>query len=179
MKKVVYLFAAVIIFAGINLNAQSKISFNAGANLALPMGSFSDVAGFGFGASVGAQMPLADKITGTASVGYLMFGEKELGPAGFSVKSSFSAIPILVGAKYAFSDNFYGAAETGFHLFSSTVKSEITIFGTTTTSEATGSSTDFTLGLGGGYMFGKFDVSAKYYLISNANYLGVRVAYHF
>jgi len=179
MKKVVYLFAAVVLFAGINLNAQSKLSFNAGANLALPMGSFADVAGLGFGASVGAQMPLADKITGTASVGYLMFGEKELGPTGFSVKSTFSAIPILVGSKYALSDNFYGAAEVGFHLFSSTVKTEITMFGKTTTSEGTGSSSDFTLGVGGGYMFGKLDVSAKYYLISNANYLGVRVAYHF
>ncbi|MCK9279559.1 MAG: outer membrane beta-barrel protein [Melioribacteraceae bacterium] len=179
MKKVVYLFAAVVLFAGLSLNAQSKLSFNAGANAALPMGSFADVAGFGFGASVGAEMPVADKITGTASVGYLMFGEKELGGTGFSAKSSFSAIPILVGSKYAFNDNFYGAAEVGFHLFSGTVKSEITLFGSTTSAEATESTTDFTVGVGAGYMFGKLDVSAKYYLISDANYLGVRVAYHF
>jgi len=143
------------------------------------MGSFADVAGFGFGASVGGEMPLADKITGTASVGYLMFGEKELGAPGFSVKSSFSAIPILVGSKYALGDKFYGAAEVGFHLFSSKVTSEVTFFGTTTTSEGTANTTDFTIGVGGGYMFGKFDVSAKYYLVSDANYLGVRVAYHF
>ncbi|MFA7287560.1 MAG: hypothetical protein WC055_01640 [Melioribacteraceae bacterium] len=179
MKKVAYLFAAVVLFAGLNLNAQSKLAFNAGANLGLPMGSFGDVAGIGFGASVGAEMPVADKITGTASVGYMMFAEKELGGAGLSIKSSFSAIPILVGAKYALANNFYGAAEVGFHLFSSTVKSEMTLFGTTTSAEATANTTDFTIGVGGGYTFGKIDVSAKYYLVSDANYLGVRVAYHF
>lgn len=176
MRKAIIL---VILLTGV-ISAQSKIVWSAGGNLALPMGSFADAASIGFGATAGAEMQIKDKIVGTATIGYLIWGGKEidLGFAG-KITTDYSSIPILVGGKYFFSNGFYGQGQLGFHLFSAKAESKISIFGTTTTTSASSSSTDFTIGLGGGYEMGKFDFSAAYYLISNANYLGARIAYKF
>lgn len=175
MKKVL---VVLFVLVGI-VSAQKNITFSAGGNLALPMGSFGDAVGVGFGATVGAEMPVADKIIGTATLGYLMWGGKDINLGIGKITTDFSSIPILVGAKYYFNKGLYGHGQLGLHMFSSTAKSTVTFFGSTTTAEASASSTDFTIGVGGGYEMGNLDLSVAYYLISDANYLGARVAYRF
>lgn len=173
-KHLSIILGLVLLVAFTNVNAQSKFTLNVGPELALPMGSFGDVAGFGFGGSVGGELGLAENMKGFATVGYLMFGEKDVAGLG---KWSYSAIPILVGAKYYLGKGgFYTMAETGFHLW--TVESTVTFFGVSTTVDA--SSTEFTYGVGAGYEFGAFDVNAKYIGAgSGISYIGVRVAYNF
>jgi len=177
MKKQLFIILGlVLLVAFTNVNAQSKFTLNVGPELALPMGSFGDVAGFGFGGSVGGELGLAENIKGFATVGYLMFGGKELFP-GFETK--YSGIPILVGAKYYIGKGgFYTLAETGFHLWSYDVPSINIFTGNVTTSSQ--SSTEFSYGVGAGYEFGAFDVNAKYIGAgSGISYIGVRVAYNF
>jgi len=173
-KHFVILLGLVLLFAFSSVNAQSKIGFSVGPELALPMGSFGDVAGMGFGASVGGEMNLADNINGFVTVGYLTFGEKDV--AGVA-KWQYSGIPILVGAKYYFGkDGFYGLAETGFHLW--TITSTVTLFGASVSGDA--SSSEFSYGVGAGYEVGSFDFNAKYMGAgSGISYVGVRAAYKF
>lgn len=47
MKKTLTLLLMFLVIAGFT-NAQSKIKLSVGANVALPMGSFGDIAGTGF-----------------------------------------------------------------------------------------------------------------------------------
>lgn len=167
MKKITYvLFLAVIFFSVGQIDAQSKKAVSIGGNIALPMGDFGDAAGTGFGATVTGEMELADKIVGTATIGYLMWAEESLGGYDYS----YSAIPILAGAKYYFQNNFYAYGQLGFHLFSVDVEPESIYFDGD-------SDTEFTLGLGAGYEFNQFDITAMFYIISDANYLGIRAAY--
>jgi hypothetical protein len=176
MKKILSVLFAVLLFAGY-ANAQNKLSFSAGGNLALPMGSFGDVVNFGFGATVAADYPLADKIVGTATIGYLIWSGKDFGQSGVTAKTDFKAIPILAGVKYFVSKDFYALGQLGFHLFSTSGESKFTYLGQTMTTKIDGSSTDFTLSLGAGYIIGNLDIAGSFYIISNANYLGARVAY--
>lgn len=172
----------VVLFALSFVNAQSKMAVGVGANLALPMGSFGDIAGMGFGGGAQFEYSFAPNITGTVSATYLMFGEKELTGVG---KYSYSIIPIHVGAKYHFG-SFYTSAETGMNMVSAKVEiPPRTIFGVTIPgSSATSSSSEFGFGVGAGYVLpmGKnsLDISVKYqnYASSTAA-INVGVAYKF
>ncbi len=173
-KHLVIILGLVFLLAFTSVNAQSKIGLSVGPELALPMGSFGDAAGMGFGATIGAEMNVAENINAFAKVGYLMFGEKEI--AGIS-KFKWSGIPILVGAKYYFGNGgFYSLAETGFHLW--TAETTVTFFGVSATTDVT--STEFSYGVGVGYEVGSFDINAKYAGAgSGVSYIGVRAAYKF
>ncbi len=178
MKKLYFVLLAVLLFVG-SANAQNKLTFSAGGNLALPMSTFGDVVSFGFGATVAGDLQLTDKVVGTATVGYLIWSGKDLGGTGFTAKTDFKAIPVLAGIKYFFSKDFYALGQAGFHLFSTSGESKITFLGQTVTTKIDGSSTDFTMSVGAGYQFGNMDIAGSYYIIKDANYLGVRVAYRF
>ncbi|PKL88867.1 MAG: hypothetical protein CVV23_07975 [Ignavibacteriae bacterium HGW-Ignavibacteriae-2] len=174
MKKAVLILS--IIFA-VSITAQAQqIKFSAGPEIALPMGDFGDIAGTGIGASLRGEYPINEKIVGIAEIGYLTWGEKET----FGITSSYSAIPIQVGAKYYFNNGFYGIAEAGMHLFTVNLKIDWDGFGTVEEDEST---SDFGFGFGAGYEFPvdkfMFDVNAKYQIISDINYLGLRAGVKF
>jgi hypothetical protein len=125
MKKITLAIAACIISGG--LFAQES-RFSAGLELAMPMGDWSDFVGFGFGATLGYEMPVGDNLGIMAQAGYISFSAKDievdLGPLGTATVEgkSMGAIPIQVGAKYYFSDNQEGAylgLLAGFHMLSS------------------------------------------------------------
>lgn len=137
------------------------------------MGDFGDIAGTGFGATVTGDYPLAEKIYGTATLGFLTWGTKEFAGGEWS----YSAIPILAGAKYYFQNNFYGYGQLGFHVFSYSYEVDFGPWGGKVKSDD--SSTEFTFGFGAGYEINNFDLSAGYYIISDANYIGLRAAYKF
>ncbi len=176
MKKVLSLLVVLVLFAGFT-NAQSKITLGVGGTLALPMGTFGDVASTGFGGLVRGEMGFSSFI-GTASIGYLTFGAKDLG----GVKATWSAIPILVGGKYSFAPKFYGSFELGLNMV--TVKAEApayTYYGyTIPATSASSSETKFGFAVGVGYQLSAFDIALKYQtLASDANFIGVNVLYCF
>jgi len=173
MKKTLTLLLMFLVIAGFT-NAQSKIKLSVGANVALPMGSFGDIAGTGFGGTVTGEYPINNQIVGTATVGYISWGTKDFGGSEWS----FSAIPVLAGAKYYFDKGLYAHGQLGFHMFSSSVEIDFgPFFGGK--QKVDDNSSEFTIGLGAGYEINNFDLSAAYYIISDSNYFGIRAAYKF
>jgi len=118
-----------LMLAGLALIGATAVSaqenrFSAGLELALPMGDFGDAVGFGFGATLGFELPVGDNLGLVAQAGYISFSGKDFDVPGFGTISgpSVAAIPLQVGAKYYFTDNqegFYAGVLTGMHLLSS------------------------------------------------------------
>lgn len=179
-KTLIILFA---LFIAVTVNAQN-INLSVGGELAMPMGTFGDAAGIGFGGTVRGEYPINDQLVGIADVGYLMWGGQEIDLGIGKISTDYSAIPIQVGAKYYFDKGFYALAQVGLHMFTFDATSTITIFGSTSTSSASTSESKFGAGVGAGYELplggGALDINVKYQLVSgDLSYLGARVAYKF
>lgn len=183
MKKVLVTIVALFLFVGIS-QAQNKMYLNIGGNIALPMGNFGDYAGTGFGGSVQFEMQFTPQLLGTASIGYITWGGKDFGDS----KWTYSAIPILVGAKYFFmpSGGFYGQAQLGLYMFSwdydtdPVVVNGITVHG----GSLSASSSEFTFAFGPGYEIPLspkvlLDLSAAYIVISDLGHIGIRAGVKF
>lgn len=172
----------IVLFAFAFVNAQSKMAISVGGNLALPMGTFGDVAGMGFGGGAQFEYQFAPNISGTVTATYLMFGEKEL--RGFG-KYSYSIIPIHAGAKYYFG-SLYSSAEVGMNMVSLSLDIPSRTIGSITIpgSSSSTSTSEFGFAVGAGYVLqmGKnaLDLSVKYqnYASSTAA-INLGVAYKF
>ncbi|MEO8400141.1 MAG: hypothetical protein ABI550_10090, partial [Ignavibacteriaceae bacterium] len=116
MKKLLVVLFAVLLFGSISYSQTPPMSIGVGANLALPIGNFSDVAGTGFGVTGTFEMKFLPNFTGTGTIGYIKWGGKDF--PNFSY--SYSGIPILVGGKYYFTPvtPVYGMAQIGFTILS-------------------------------------------------------------
>jgi len=178
MKQLLSVVLLTVLFTGF-INAQSQ-GVSIGGNVALPIGDWSDVANTGFGGTATYERSFAPNITGQVYAGYLTFGGDET--EGFSY--SYSMIPIMAGVKYFFQPGkgFYANALLGVHLFTADIDypAEYEEFFTIDSE----TSTEFSFGVGAGYEIpvgGKnaVDISAHYMLISDANYIGARIAYRF
>jgi len=168
MKRAFYLLLVLVVFAGLT-NAQSKISLGVGGTLAVPLGTFADISSVGGGGLVQGEMSLGP-VVGTASIGYVAFGSKDV--LGSGVKNTTSAVPVLVGAKYSFSPLFYGSAELGLNFISTKVE--------TPASSGTLSTNDFVYAVGVGVNLSTIDLSLKYQALnSSSNYIGVNALYFF
>lgn len=173
MKLFLKFLTAILLTAGFTFG-QGGISI--GGNIALPVGDWSDGVNLGFGGTASYETPLGKTLDGTITAGYIVFGTE-------SDAVDFSMIPILAGAKFFVSPNgIYVHAQAGLQLVKSTVELPTILgFGGGTVSET---STEFSVGGSVGYevpVGGKnaVDLSAGYYYVSDANYLGFRVAYKF
>jgi hypothetical protein len=157
-----------------------------GAELALPTGDFGEVYPMGYGASVGYEHPVGEKLGVTLQAGYIMLGIDE---AASSLIDKSSMMPIQVGAKYYLSERgsgLYAHVQGGVHSLSVTTKDlDLGFLGTfpgTTSSESYMSGA-----IGLGYVLNKkIDVGVRYNIIAPdsdvegataSNYLGVRIAY--
>ncbi|MCX6290551.1 MAG: outer membrane beta-barrel protein [Bacteroidetes bacterium] len=167
-----------------NAKGGGENRLSIGAELALPMGTFGDMAGMGFGGSVRYEMPMGDNLGLTGTAGYLTFGGKSIDLIVAKFSYTYSMIPIMVGAKYYFQEQqngFYGMGQLGITMTSIKTESTISYFGTSTTVSATGSSSDLTFSPGVGYHLDNIDIGANYMIVSTAgassSYLGVRLAY--
>ncbi|MBZ0199126.1 MAG: hypothetical protein K8H86_04605 [Ignavibacteriaceae bacterium] len=178
MKKLIAVLFVFILMAGLT-NAQSKMQLGVGGFVGMPMGTFGDVTSLGFGGAVQGEYELGDKMVGTFTTGYLIFSGKEETIAGLTVKyGDWSVIPLMVGTKYYFADDFYGAVQAGLNMVSYTVPSQ-TFFGFTTP-ETTVSSSEFGYAVGVGYGMGAVDLFAKYGSFgTNATYVGLTALYKF
>lgn len=180
-KSLIVLFA---LFIAVSVNAQN-INLSVGGELSMPMGTFGDAAGIGFGGTVRGEYPINDQIVGIADVGYLMWGGETIDLGGLGeITTDYSAIPILVGAKYYFDKGFYAIAQVGLHMFTFEATSKITFLGSTTESSASVSESKFGAGVGAGYELplggGALDINVKYQMVADdLSYLGARVAYKF
>jgi hypothetical protein len=181
-KTLIVLFA---LFIAVSVTNAQKINLSVGGELAMPMGTFGDAAGIGFGGTVRGEYPINDQIVGIADVGYLMWGGETIDLGGLGeITTDYSAIPIQVGAKYYFDKGFYGLAQVGLHMFTFDATSKITFLGTPTESSSSVSESKFGVGVGAGYELplggGALDINVKYQLVSDElSYLGARVAYKF
>jgi hypothetical protein len=193
MKKIALLatVVALVMFVSFNASAQ-KISLNIGAEVMLPMGSFGDQVGVGFGGTARGEYSFTPMISGTFTTGYITWGGKSVG--GFDL-GNFHGIPILIGGKYYFQPEgktrFYGMFELGFMIFSVSTPAipGVTVGGVTYGGVASGSvsETDFTIVPTVGVEIpagakGAIDISAKYFLITStgtAGNIGARVGYKF
>ncbi|QQS36496.1 MAG: hypothetical protein IPM56_00660 [Ignavibacteriales bacterium] len=179
MKKMLLVLITVLCVAGFT-SAQNKMYAGVGLNVALPMGSFGDVAGTGFGGTGTFEMQFTPQLLGTGTVGYISWGGKDFGFFSYS----YSAIPILVGAKYYFMPNsgFYGHGQLGFYMFSIDVENKQPIAGFNF--DTGGSSTEFAICFGAGYelplsktVMG--DLGVSYNIISEAGHIGIRAGVKF
>lgn len=160
--------------------AQGRISV--GAELALPQGDWNDFIATGFGATVRYEAPINDNISWMGTAGFLAFGEKDDSGAKATV------IPVNAGAKYYFNGEsftgFYGGAELGLNFATVKVESEVPVgFDPDTfepiydSREVKDSETKFGFAPQIGYHLPSIDISLRYAIIEDMNYLGFRVAY--
>ena len=188
MKKMLSIVVILIFaFSMSNTFAQGKNHVSIGANIALPMGTFGDLAGVGIGGTATFEMGFTPNITGVATAGYISFGGKDFTDVYYSYSYGYSVIPIMVGAKYYFTPGvpFYGIAQIGFQIFNANYSSTVNVPGYYNFSgSASGSSTEFAFAVGAGYEIpvgtsGAIDVTGTFNLVSNLNYIGARVGYRF
>jgi len=150
-------------------SAQGKFVISVGPDVLLPMGTFGDHSGIGFGGSVRGQYNFTPMASAGLTVGYFTWSAKDVTTSAVTVTGAkLSGIPIRVFGKYYFMPEgalrVYGIAELGFFIASVTVPSQ-TFFGFTTP-EVTGSETDFNYAPGVGIELpaGKMhvDISIRY-----------------
>jgi len=175
MKKIAALLF-IVLFTSSSLFAQG-MGAGVQGGVALPMGDFGDMVSTGFGGQGNFVFNVNKNLGITGSIGYYTFGTN----SDFDIilkDYSFSTIPVLVGARYCFTQkNFkpYVAAELGmfFSSFSYTYASEWSIFlESESDQEVSDSGSDFGYVFGAGFMLpiGKkadLDVSVKYNTISS------------
>ena len=131
MKKATIVLALLVAcFAG-TASAQDAYvptwAFGFDARGMLPMGDFGDVSEWGVGGTAYLAFNVAPQVALTGRAGYLYFGGKEypaaIGLITGTAKTNFNMIPILVGAKFFFSEGdmrVYGAGEAGLFMLSGT-----------------------------------------------------------
>lgn len=150
----------------------------AGAEIALPLGDFGEAFGIGFGATGKAFYGISENGDITGTLGYLHFGMKE---GGGMVSGSMGMIPIMFGYRHDFG-GLYGEPQIGLMAVKSKVKMDLggleEILGGIGGSGSS-STTKVSFGLGGGYVFGSWDLGARFQILDNMNFLGARIGYNF
>jgi hypothetical protein len=173
MKKIYSILLISLLMASFSFG-QSGIKVGVGGVVGLPMGTFGDLVGMGFGAAVVGEYKVADNIIGTFTTGYLMFSAKE----DVWPYPDYSIIPLMVGGKYFFAENMYGTVQVGLNMVSYTIPAvDLGLF---TFPEISESGTEFGYALGAGYEMGDIDLLVKYgSFMTDANYLGLTAVYKF
>jgi hypothetical protein len=179
VKKLALCATIVVLMSvlAMSASAQEKMSVGAGVDLMLPVGSFGDSWGTGFGGTAEFDYVINPKFSVTGKIGFLTWSGKDL-PNG--VTATYSGAPVLVGIKWypSFipqnSVRFYGHFEIGFMMGSLSASGKYATIGS--------SGTDFTLVPSVGAEIpagpkGAIDVSARYFDISKKGSIGFRVGY--
>jgi hypothetical protein len=157
MKKLLLAVAAITITAA-TVNAQT--TFSIAANAGSGTAQYYKLSA---GGDIQADFPATTGLKITGSAGYQNFA-KEVG----TVKSHFSVIPILAGAKFNLGKALYGHAQLGYSFLTSKV------------SGSNQNNGEFSFAPSLGYGFGKsFDISAKYLSVGKVNAILARLAYTF
>ena len=121
MKKL--LLALTVICASVITSkaqmAAGDFKFGAGIHLGLPIGDFHNTASFGIGAELQGEYAFAENLTGVVTTGYTYFVGKSIDVgAGQSFKINYGHIPVLVGARFYPSEQFFVGAQIGYGHYS-------------------------------------------------------------
>ncbi|MBL7752645.1 MAG: hypothetical protein JNN29_14785 [Chitinophagaceae bacterium] len=98
-----------LLLAGVN--AQSGFTFGVGVNAALPTGVISNASSFVIGAEAQGEFGFNDQVSGIVTAGYAHFLEKN------NSGLNFGAVPLLAGARYNATENFFVGAQVGYGFF--------------------------------------------------------------
>jgi hypothetical protein len=127
MKKILFLFSLVALVNVVKAQENSATGFHiaAGINAALPMGDFNDSHSFGIGIEAQPEFKFSEKFSVYGSAGYTSFFGKtiDFGEGKYDVPNA-SLIPILGGARFYPTPQFFIGAKAGIGLLSSDGESE-------------------------------------------------------
>ena len=126
-------------------SAQGKFALNIGADVMVPLGSFSDAVSIGFGGTARGEYAFTPQLSGTFRTGYLIWTGKTVNSVDLG---NWSGIPLLIGGKYYFQPEgkmrFYGMAELGLMILSVSTP-EIKVGNIVVLPSGSASSTEFTI----------------------------------
>jgi hypothetical protein len=155
--------AAMLI--GYNASAQ----FGVQAGIAMPMGTFGDIAGMGFGGALSYKKEMGEGMKIGGSVGFFSLSGEEVDILGTTYEYGNSTlIPILATFDYALGDNLYVGADAGYNVISVDM------------GDVPGSVTGSSAALipKAGILFDKVSVEGRFNVIGD-QYLGVLVGFSF
>src|SRR5690606_14854445 len=169
------LTTALILWAALVVNAQKEgfHTIGAGAELAMPMGDFSNAFGIGFGATGKVFYGISDEADITGTLGYIHFGMKD---ESEFMSGSMGMVPIMFGYRHDFG-GFYGEPQIGLTIVSSKITMDD--MGMGFGGSGSSSTSKLSLSLGGGYMFGDWDLGLRFQIVDNLNFIGARIGYNF
>lgn len=133
--------------------AGMGLIIGADAAFQLPLGTWADVTGMGFGALVRGEYKLMPNLNLTARLGYIYSLKKDVGGSKFSIDN----VPIWAGAKFFLTDMIYAGAEAGINYV--TAKTELSMLGTSVSASA--SEMNFGANVGAGALLGDLDLRAQ------------------
>lgn len=181
MKKILTIFAALIIISNLSFAQMSNMAIGLNGTLSIPVGDFNDVAKMGFGVAGSFFYDLSDYFQFTGTVGYLAWGgdKIEIGNTSIEATEPATSIPILVGARYYLDDkelNPYISGELGLHVFTS-ASTQTTQNGVELPKIKGDSNPYFGFGLGGGFVYElsndiKVDGNLQYNIINAEESIG-------
>ncbi|HEY4110743.1 outer membrane beta-barrel protein [Puia sp.] len=121
MKKLV-LALTIICASVLTSNAQwtpGDFKFGIGLRAALPIGDMHNVSSFGLGGEVQGEYAFAENLTGVVTSGYTRFFGKSFDDGlGDTYKTNYGHIPVLVGARFYPSEQFFVGAQIGYGHYS-------------------------------------------------------------
>lgn len=176
MRNIIYVLA-LYLSCSVAYAQQGFHTVGVGAEGALPLGDFGEAYGIGYGATGKAFYGISEIGDITGTLGYMRFGIKE---SSDFMSGHIAMIPIMFGYRHNFG-GFYGEPQLGFVNLKSKIKMDLggleEFFGGF--GSGSSSTTKFSLGLGGGMLFGDWDLGARFQILDNMNFLGVRIGYNF
>ncbi|RLJ79960.1 hypothetical protein [Pedobacter alluvionis] len=108
--KIKITFIAFLLSSPVLLKAQNSPGIGVAAEIGLPSGNFSNLSGIGLGASVKADLPVAESFAITLNAGFMnFFGRSN---QLFNVQD-LTYIPVKAGLKYQLSESFYAEGQLG------------------------------------------------------------------
>lgn len=166
----------LLICLGIFSYAQNGFhTIGVGAEVGLPTGDFGKVYNIGIGATAKAFYGITENGDITGTLGYIRFGLDD--DTGI-MSGSMGMIPIMFGYRHNF-EGLYAEPQLGLMMLTSNVTYKDDMGLGLGALSGSASETKFSLGLGGGYQFGNWDLGARFQIIDSMNFLGVRVGYNF
>jgi Outer membrane protein beta-barrel domain len=181
MKKALSICVLLLLVSSLSFSqlvpAKGKMTLGPALELSLPIGNFSDYAGFGFGGTARFEYGLEPNLALTGNLGYLYWG----GKSGDQYDWSNSAVPLLAGVKYGIGKSFFVSGELGFYFY--TIDWNYTgpsggLLGFLGSYSA--SSTQFMLAPGIGYQKGPIEGLLRFYLLdTDLMNFSLMVAYNF
>ncbi len=166
MKK---LLTMSVLGAALLIGYDASAQFGVQAGIAMPMGTFGDIAGMGFGGAVSYKKETGEGMKIGGSVGFYALPGEEFDSFGSTYEwGNTTLIPILATFDYAIGDNLYVGADAGYNV--------ISIDAGDTGLTATGSSAALIPKVG--VLFDKVSLEGRFNVIGD-QYLGVLVGFSF